>query len=72
MVLKMGGKWPYSCYFVRCCFQEDEQDIWDTAGEVRLNSLTTFSNGSLHTDMQVLDDQQEPLYNSSVWIRDVV
>ena len=24
-----------------------------------------FSDGTLHTDMQVLDDQQEPIYNSS-------
>ena len=22
MVLEMGGRWPYSCYFVGCCIQD--------------------------------------------------
>ena len=26
----------------------------------------------LHTDMQMLDNQLEPIYNSSVWTQDVV
>ena len=42
----------------------------DTAGEVRMNSLSTFSYKLLHTDVQVLDNQLEPIYNSSVWTQD--
>ena len=30
MVLKMGGKWPYSCCFVGCCFQ----DVFITARSI--------------------------------------
>ena len=30
--------------------KSDEQDIQDTAGEVRMNSLVTFSPGPLHMD----------------------
>ena len=37
----------------------------DTVKEVRMNSLETFSNGPLHTDMHVLANQQELIYNSS-------
>ena len=44
----------------------DEQDTWDTAREVRTNSQATFSYGSLHMDVQVLDDLFEVIYNSSV------
>ena len=44
----------------------------DNAGEVRTNSQATFSHGSLLTDVQVLDDQQEPTYNSSVQTQNVV
>ena len=44
----------------------------DAAGEVRTNSQTTFSNGPLHTDEQVLDDQLELIYNSSVRTQNVV
>ena len=32
----------------------------------------TFSDGTLHTDEQVLDDQQEHIYNSMVQAQDVV
>ena len=31
-----------------------------------------FYRGPLHTDVQVLDDQLEPIYNSSVWTQDVI
>ena len=41
-------------------------------GESRMNSLATFSNGPLYTDMQVLADQQELIYTSSVRSQDVV
>ena len=44
----------------------------DIAGEVRTNSLATFSSEPLHTDLQVLDDQLEPIYKSSVRTQDVV
>ena len=30
-----------------------------------------FSYGLLHADVQELDDQLEPIYNSSVWTQDV-
>ena len=37
-----------------------------------MNSQAIFSYGSIHTDMQVLDDQLELIYNSSVWTQDTV
>ena len=40
----------------------------ETAGEVRV----TFFSGPLHTDEQVLDDQQELIYNSSVQKQDLL
>ena len=33
--------------------------MWDTAGEVRTNSLATFSYVLFHTDVQVLGHQRE-------------
>ena len=47
----------------------DEQDMQDTAREVRMNSQATFS---LHMDVKVLDNQLEPMYNSSIRTKDVV
>ena len=44
----------------------------DIVGEVRMNSLATFSYDPLHTDVQVLDDQLELIYNSSVRTLDIV
>ena len=44
----------------------------DTLGEVRTNSLVTFSYKRLHTDMEVLTGQQELIDNSSVRTKDVV
>ena len=35
----------------------DEQDMRDTAGELRTNSKATFSYEPLHMDEQVLDNQ---------------
>ena len=46
--------------------------MWDTAGEVKKNSWATFFYGPLHTDMHVLADKQELIYNSSVQTADVV
>ena len=45
--------------------------MWDTAGEVRTNSEEMYSCGPLYMDKQRLDDQLEPIYNSSVLIQDV-
>ena len=42
----------------------------DTAVEVGMNSLVTYSSGLLHMDEQRQDDQLEPTYNSSVPIQD--
>ena len=44
----------------------------DTAGEVKTNSLATFSFGPLHTDAQVLDGQLELIYNSFIGTQAVV
>ena len=44
----------------------------NTADEVSLSSLAAFSYGPLHTDEKVLDDQLEPIYNSSVRTQDEV
>ena len=43
----------------------------DTAGEIRTNSLVTFSNDPFQTDKKVLDGQLELIYNSSVRTQDV-
>ena len=43
-----------------------------TVGEIILNSVAMFSYGPHHTDVQVLDDQLQFIYNSSVWTLDVV
>ena len=45
--------------------------MWDTAGEVRTNSLTIYSCGPLHMDDQKQDDQLESIYNSSVPLQDI-
>ena len=44
----------------------------DTAGDLRTKSRTIFTDGPLHTDEQVLDDQLELIYNSFVRTQDVV
>ena len=38
----MGGKWPYSCCFVGCCFQE----LFSTARRILVKFTSSFS--SLH------------------------
>ena len=50
----------------------DEQDMWYTDGEVRMNLLMTFTYGSIYIDMQESADQQELIYHSSVQTRDIV
>ena len=45
--------------------------MWDTAGEVGVNSQVTYSSGLPHMDEQRQDDQLGPTYNSSVLIQDV-
>ena len=45
--------------------------MWDTAGDARTKSEAMYSCGQFHTDEQVLDDQLEPVYVSSVPIQDV-
>ena len=39
--------------------------------DVVLTTKTNFSHGPLHTDVRVLPDQQELIYNTSVRIQDV-
>ena len=48
-----------------------EPDMRNTAREVRTKSYAMYSCGPLHMDEQRLDDQLEPIYNSSVLIQDV-
>ena len=50
----------------------DKHGMRNTAREVRINSKVTSSYRALHMDKQVLDDQQELIFNSSVYIQDVV
>ena len=38
----------------------------ETTGEVRTKPWATLSQGPFHTDVQVLDDKLELIYNSSV------
>ena len=52
-------------------FKLDKPDMWDTAGEVGMNSWATYSCGPLHMDEQRQDDQPELIYNNSVPIQDV-
>ena len=48
-----------------------ELEMRDTAGEVRTNLWAMYSRRPLHMDKQRLDDQLEPMFNSSVSIQDV-
>ena len=41
-------------------------DMQNTGGEVKINSLEMYSCRPLHMNEQRWDDQQEPIYNSSV------
>ena len=38
MVFEMGGKWPYSCSFVKCCFQ----DLFKTPRSLLVKFLSTL------------------------------
>ena len=49
----------------------DGQDMHYTAGELSMNSYAMFSYGPLHMDEQVLVDQLELIYNSSIQTQDV-
>ena len=49
----------------------DGPDMRDTAGEVRTNSLAMYSRGLVHMDEERLEDQLEPIRNSSVPKQDV-
>ena len=40
MVLELGGKWPYSCCFVECCFQ----DLFNIAHSILVQFLSSFSS----------------------------
>ena len=38
MVLGMGGKWPYTCYYVECCFQ----DLFHIARSILVHLQSSF------------------------------
>ena len=47
MVLEMGGKWPYRCCFLGCCFQ----DLFNTARSILvqfLSSVFSMRSVSVH------------------------
>ena len=48
----------------------DKQDMQDTAGGARTNAWDMFFYGPFYTDMQLLDNQLELIYNSSVRTQD--
>ena len=50
----------------RKLFKLDGPDMRDTAREVRTNSSAMYFGGPLHMDKQRLNDQLEPINNSSV------
>ena len=52
--------------------QLDEQNMWNIAGEVRTISQATFFKWTFRTDVQVLDNQLELIYNCSVRTQHVV
>ena len=52
--------------------KEDKQQMWDSAGKVRTNSLVTFFYRPLHIDVPVFANQQGLIYYCSVRIQDVV
>ena len=38
MVLEMGGRWPYNCWFIACCFQ----DLFNIACSILVKSQSNF------------------------------
>ena len=62
---KTACVWPLISHLINLC-KQDEQDMLGTAGEVRTNSLATFSYGLLHMDTTVLVNQQRLAIISSV------
>ena len=38
MVLEIGGRWPYSCFFVRCCYQ----DLFNIARSILVQIPSSF------------------------------
>ena len=46
MVLELEGKWPYNCYFVRCCFQ----DLFNIAHDIAIQFLSSFFDISFVND----------------------
>ena len=40
IVCEMRSKWPYSCYFVKCCFQ----DLFKTAHSILVSFTSSFSS----------------------------
>ena len=48
-----------------------DEDMRDTAEEIRTSSKEIFSYGPLHTNMQMMDDHLELINNSSVRTQDV-
>ena len=52
MVLEKWGKWPYSCCFVGCCFQ----DLFNIACSILCSSHQAFSQCVLSGSMLILHD----------------
>ncbi len=58
-----------TCLPSRKLYRLDEPDTPDTAGEARASSNVAFSNRPLYTNAQVLKNQLELIYNSSLRIQ---
>ena len=59
MVFEMGGRWPYSCSFVGCCFQ----DLFNIARSILVQLLSSFFSIPL-VSVQVMH-----LIHRAVWTR---
>ena len=49
MVFEIGGRWPYSCSFVRCCFQ----DLFNIALNILVQLLSSFFSINLVSVQEV-------------------
>ena len=72
IVFKRGGRCPYNCCFVWCCFQ----DLFDTARSIFVQLLSSFliirlvSVHEVHPDNSILSDRPDFHITSSLSIAD--
>ena len=61
MVLGIEGKWPYSCYFVECCFP----DLFNTARSILVKFPSSFFSMRFLTDHMV--HPHSNIYTTATW-----